>query len=97
MNCKCILFHMLVSLYLQENTCLSLTFCNLSDIENNSNNNNIKTNKNTVAVFTWCKGRTIRKVMGGEGGGGEFSSRKNFFPLSSSLNEFFLGLRMNIL
>ena len=43
MNCKCILFHMLVSLYLQENTGLSLTFCNLSDIEKNSNNNNIKT------------------------------------------------------
>ena len=70
---------MLVSFDLQQNTlCLSLTFCNLSDIENNSNNNNnIKTNKNTVAVFTWCKGRTIRKFMGG--GGGEFSRRKNFF------------------
>ena len=70
---------MLASLYLQENTCLSLTFCNLSDIENNSNNNNIKTNKNTVAVFTWCKGRTIRKVTGGRVGVGNFRAARIFF------------------
>ena len=40
------------------------------------------------------KGRTIRKVMGG--GGGEFLSRKNFFSLSNSLYELFLGRSMNI-
>ena len=39
------------------------------------------------------KGRTIRKVMGG---GGEFSSRRNFFSLSNSLHEFFLDHSMNI-
>ena len=36
----------------------------------------------------------IRKVMGG--GGGEFLSRRNFFSLSNSLFEFFLGHSMNI-
>ena len=40
-----------------------------------------------------AKGRTIRKVMGG---GGEFSSRRNFFLLSNCLYEFFLGHSMNI-
>ena len=40
------------------------------------------------------KGRTIRKVKGG--GGGEFLSRRNFFSLSNSLYEFFLGGSMNI-
>ena len=39
------------------------------------------------------KGRTIRKVIGG---GGEFSRRRNFFSLSNSLYEFFLGHSMNI-
>ena len=39
------------------------------------------------------KGPTIRKVMGG---GGEFSSRRNFFSLSNSLYEFFSGHSMNI-
>ena len=39
-----------------------------------------------------CKERTIRKVMGG----GEFSSRRNFFSLSNSLYDFFLGHSMNI-
>ena len=39
------------------------------------------------------KGRTIRKVMGG---GGEFSSRRNFFSLSNSLHEFLLDHSMNI-
>ena len=34
------------------------------------------------------KGQTIRKVVVG-GGGGEFSSRTNFFSLSNSLYEFF--------
>ena len=33
--------------------------------------------------------------MGGGGGGG-FPSRKNFFPLSNSLYEYFLGHSMNI-
>ena len=40
-----------------------------------------------------AKGRTIRKVMRG---GGEFSSRRNFFSLSNSLYEFFSGPCMNI-
>ena len=30
------------------------------------------------------------------GGGGEFSSRRNFFWLSNSLHELFLGRRINI-
>ena len=30
------------------------------------------------------------------GGGGEFSSRRNFFSLSNSLCEFFLGYSMDI-
>ena len=52
----------------------------------------------TIPVFAQTvtyhvKGRTIRKVMGG---GGEFSSRRNFFSLSDSLYEFFLGHSMNI-
>ena len=34
------------------------------------------------------KGRAIRKVGGG---GGEFLSRRNFFSLSNSLYQFFLG------
>ena len=37
--------------------------------------------------FLWGKGRAIRIVMGG---GGEFSSRRNFFSLSNSLYKFFL-------
>ena len=41
----------------------------------------------------WFIRRTIRKVMGG---GGEFLSRRNFFSLSNSLYEFFLGRRMNM-
>ena len=44
-------------------------------------------------TFKQNKGRTIRKVMGG---GGEFSSCKNFFSLSDSLHEFYLGHCMNI-
>ena len=40
-------------------------------------------------VWSMFKGRTIRKVMGEGGGGGEFSSRRNFFSLSNSLYEFF--------
>ena len=43
--------------------------------------------------ITEIKGRTIRRVMGG---GGEFSCRRNFFSLSYSLYEFFLGHSMNI-
>ena len=43
--------------------------------------------------FQNTKGRTIRKVMGG---GGEFSSCRNFFSLSNSLYEFFSGPCMNI-
>ena len=43
--------------------------------------------------YEFPKGRTIRKVMGGGGG---FSSRRNFFSLSNSLYEFFLGHSMNI-
>ena len=46
-------------------------------------------------VSNIVKGRTIRKVMVG-GGGGEFSSRRNFFSLSNSLYEFILGHSMNI-
>ena len=42
------------------------------------------------------KGRTIRKVMGGGGGEGEFSSRRNYFSSSSIFfrpqHEYFLGL-----
>ena len=37
----------------------------------------------------------VRKVMGGGGIGGEFSSGRNFFSLSNSLYEFFLGHRTN--
>ena len=44
--------------------------------------------------YEFPKGRTIRKVMGE--GGGEFSSRRNFFSLSNSLYEFFLGHTMNV-
>ena len=50
-------------------------------------------------VSNIVKGRTIRKVMvggGGVRGGGEFSSRRNFFSLSNSLYEFILGHSMNI-
>ena len=36
----------------------------------------------------------LEKLWGG--GGGEFSSRRNFFLLSNSLYEFFLGHSMNI-
>ena len=36
----------------------------------------------------------LEKLEGG--GGGEFSSRRNFFSLSNSLHEFFLGRSMNI-
>ena len=60
-----------------------------------------------AAVFTFnqrakpraqLRGRTITKVMGVGGGGvyGEFLSRRNFFSLSNSLYEFFLGRSMNI-
>ena len=35
------------------------------------------------------KGRTIRKVMGWGGGGGEFSSRRSVFSSSNFLYEFF--------
>ena len=43
------------------------------------------------------KGQTIRKVMGeGRGGGGELFNRRNFFPLSDSMYEFFLSHGMNI-
>ena len=39
----------------------------------------------------------MRKVMGGGGvGGGKFSGRRNFFSLSNSCYEFFLGHGMNI-
>ena len=41
------------------------------------------------------KGQTIRKVIGG-GGEGELFSRRNFFPLSDSMYEFFLSHGMNI-
>ena len=44
--------------------------------------------------FKPFKERTIRKVMGA--GGGEFSSRRNFFSLPNTLYEFFLGHSMNI-
>ena len=50
-------------------------------------------NLNYVAWENRLKERTIRKVMGA---GGEFSSRRNFFSLSNSLHEFFLGQRINI-
>ena len=33
------------------------------------------------------KGQTIRKVIGG--GGGELFNRRNFFPLSDSMYDFF--------
>ena len=36
----------------------------------------------------------LEKLWGG--GGGEFLSRRNFFSLSNSLYEFFLGRSMNI-
>lgn len=39
------------------------------------------------------KGQTIRKV---KGGGGELFSRRNFFPPSDSMYEFFLSHGMNI-
>ena len=42
--------------------------------------------------YEFPKGRTIRKVKGGGG----FSSRRNFFSLSNSLYEFFLGHTMNV-
>ena len=38
----------------------------------------------------------LEKLWTGGGGGGEFSSRRNFFSLSNSLCEFFLGYSMNI-
>ena len=43
------------------------------------------------------EGRAIRKVFFGGGGGGdeEFSCHRNFFSLSNSLYEFFLGHSMN--
>ena len=45
----------------------------------------------------FSKGWTIRKVMGGgEGREGEFSSCRNFFSLSNSLCEYFLGHGMNV-
>ena len=53
-------------------------------------------NLNYVAWENRFKGRIIRKVMGGGGGEGEFSSRRNFFSLSNSLYDFFLGHSMNI-
>ena len=43
-----------------------------------------------MVACDWSRleGRTIRKVMGG----GEFSSRRNFFSLSNSLYEFFKAI-----
>ena len=41
----------------------------------------------SLKFTTLSKGRTIRKVMGG--GGGEFSSCRNFFSLMFPVNEFF--------
>ena len=38
----------------------------------------------------------LEKLWVGGGGGGEFSSRRNFFSLSNSLYELFLDLSMNI-
>ena len=40
----------------------------------------------SLKFTTLSKGRTIRKVMGG---GGEFSSCRNFFSLMFPVNEFF--------
>ena len=37
----------------------------------------------------------LEKLWGG-GGGGEFSSRRDYFSLSNSLYEFFLGHSINI-
>ena len=56
--------------------------------------------KQRLGATRKAKGRTIRKVMGGVGGGGgDFSSRRNFFSLPNSLfdffrpsHEYFLGL-----
>ena len=42
------------------------------------------------------KGRTIRKLRGRGGGGGGIFEVQEFFSLSNSLYEFFLGHSMNI-
>ena len=49
-----------------------------------------------MVSILYNKGRTIRKIMGGGGGecSGNFS--QEFFLLSNSLYEFFLGHRINI-
>ena len=38
----------------------------------------------------------LEKLLGGGGGFGEFSSRRDYFSLSNSLYEFFLGHSINI-
>ena len=43
----------------------------------------------------WLRDGPLEKLWGGEGGW-EFSSRRNFFSLSNSLNEIFLDRSMNI-
>ena len=48
-----------------------------------------------ISVRTPLRDGPLEKLWGG--GGGEFSSRRNFFSLSNSLCEFFLGYSMNIL
>ena len=45
------------------------------------------------ALWRGLRDRPLEKLWGG---GGEFSSRRNFFSLSNSLYEFFLGHSMNI-
>ena len=42
----------------------------------------------------WCKGRTIRKLMGGGGGGGRaiFGLQEFFFLGPLPVHEFFFGL-----
>ena len=47
-----------------------------------------------ISVRTPLRDGPLEKLLGG---GGEFSSRRNFFSLSNSLCEFFLGYSMNIL
>ena len=47
-----------------------------------------------ISVRTPLRDGPLEKLGGG---GGEFSSRRNFFSLSNSLCEFFLGYSMNIL
>ena len=49
----------------------------------------------TLIYFLDIRDGPLEKLLGG-GGGGEFSSCKNFFSLSNSLHEFYLGHCMNI-